>query len=92
MARRKAPTGTDPDRPLLAEEIAAFLASCPTREQLLGYRPSPAVQQRARELLQKAEAGRITADEEWELNQLDFAETLMQLVKARLRPSKVTPS
>jgi hypothetical protein len=68
----------------LTEEIADFLASCPSREQLLGYHPSSQVQERARELLEKMKTGRITADEQWELDQFEHAETLVQLIKARL--------
>jgi hypothetical protein len=47
----------------LSEEIANFLASCPARDQLLSYQPSVPTQERARELLAKSKAGRITADE-----------------------------
>jgi hypothetical protein len=76
----------------LAEEVANFLASCPSREQLLSYHPRAAVQARARELLAKSESGRITADEQWELDQFEHAEMLMQLVKARVRAGKVASS
>jgi hypothetical protein len=75
----------------LGEEIADFLASCPSREQLLNYRAPPQVQQRARELLHKLKNGRITAEEQKELDQFEFAETLLGLVKARLRTKKDTP-
>jgi hypothetical protein len=74
----------------LTEEIADFLASCPSREQLLTFRPSPQVQERARELLEKSKSGQITADEQWELDQFEYAEMLMQLVKARVRAAKAT--
>ena len=39
------------DAPTLVDEIADFLASAPSREQLLSYHPPERVQQRARELL-----------------------------------------
>jgi hypothetical protein len=81
-----------PDVPLLAEEIADFLATCPTREQWLQFRPTPQTQQRVRELLEKSKAGRISEEEQWELDQFEFAETLVQLVKVRLRPKKVPHS
>jgi hypothetical protein len=51
----------------LIDDVAGFLASYPTREQLLAYRPSP---------------------EEWELNQFEHLEMLMQSVKARLRKAR----
>jgi hypothetical protein len=76
----------------LTEEIANFLASCPSREQLLSYRPSDRVQERARELLEKSKSGRITADEQWELDQFEHAEMLVQLIKARVRAEKVVRS
>jgi hypothetical protein len=72
----------------LTEEIADFLATCPSREQLLDYRPSPPAQERLRKLLEKSKRGRISAEEQWELDQFEHAEMLMQMVKARLRPSK----
>jgi hypothetical protein len=76
----------------LTEEIANFLASCPSREQLLSYHPPASVQERARELLAKAESGRITADEQWELDQFEHAELLVQLIKARVRAGKAVRS
>jgi hypothetical protein len=76
----------------LTEEIANFLASCPSREQLLSYHPSGQVLERARELLEKSKSGRITADEQWELDQFEHAEMLMQLIKARVRAEKVVRS
>ena len=73
----------------LTEEVANFLASCPSPEQLLSYHPPVPIQERARELLKKAKSGRITADEQWELDQFEHAEMLMQLIKARVRVEKV---
>lgn len=77
---------------LLTDEIADFFATCPAREQLLGYRPSEAVAQRARELIGKLKAGRISDEEQWELDQFEFAESLLQQVKARLRTGKAAKS
>ncbi|HPM79611.1 MAG TPA: hypothetical protein PLF81_02885 [Candidatus Anammoximicrobium sp.] len=74
----------------LVDEIADFLASSPTREQLLSFRPSEAVQQHVRELLTKSSQGILTAEEERELSQLEQAELLMRLVKSRIHSR--TPS
>jgi len=74
----------------LTEEIADLLAACPPREQLLSYRPSARIQERASELLQKLKSGRLTAEEQRELDQFEHAEMLMQMVKARLRAHKVS--
>lgn len=78
--------------PWLTEEIANFLASCPSREQLMSYHPSDPIQERARQLLERSKSGRITADEQWELDQFEHAEMLMQLIKARVRAEKVVRS
>lgn len=72
----------------LTEEIADFLASCPSREELLAFRPSPRTQERVRRLLGKLKANRISGDEQRELDQYEYAEMLMRLVKARLRTAK----
>ena len=72
----------------LTEEIADFLATCPSREQLLRYHPSAAIQRRDRDLLDKLKNGRITEDEHRELDQFEYAEMLMRLVKARLRSNR----
>jgi hypothetical protein len=76
----------------LTEDIANFLASCPSREQLLSYHPPAEVQERARDLLQRSKAGNITADEQRELDQFEHAEMLMQLIKVRVRAKKVARS
>lgn len=69
----------------LLEEIADLWASGPSPGQLLDFRPSAEVQQRARQLLSKSGAGQISAEEQRELDQYEQAELLMQMVKARLR-------
>jgi hypothetical protein len=75
-----------------SREIADLIASTPTREQILSFHPSEQVQQRVRDLLEKLRANRLTAEEEWELNQFEHAEVLIQLVKARVRAGKATVS
>jgi hypothetical protein len=75
---------------VLTSEIADFLATCPSREQLLNYHPSDQVQRRAQELLEKNKEGNLTKSEQWELDQYEHAEILMRLVKARLRSRKAS--
>jgi hypothetical protein len=72
----------------LTEEVADFLASCPSREVLLAYRPSTEAQERLARLLAKSKTGRLTADEQWELDQFEHLEMLLQMIKARLRAPK----
>lgn len=71
--------------PSLVDEIADFLASTPSREELLQFRLSEPVQERARELLAKLKAGQLRDDERRELDRFEHLEVLMRLVKARLR-------
>jgi hypothetical protein len=73
----------------LTEEIANFFASCPSRDQLLNYRPPEDVQRRAQELVHKLKANQLTSDEQWELDQFEHAESLLQMIKARIRRDKV---
>ena len=76
----------------LIEELAQFLANAPSRDELLNYRPSDHVQQKARELLDKQSEGQISREEQRELDQFEYFERLMRLVKARLRsPASVQP-
>ena len=69
------------------DELADFLVSRPSREQLLKYRPSKTLQRRASELLLKQNEGEISLEERRELDQFAFAEVLMRLIKAKARLS-----
>ncbi|MBC8117001.1 MAG: hypothetical protein H7062_21610 [Candidatus Saccharimonas sp.] len=69
----------------LLDEVAEFLASQPTREQLLAFRPSAAAVERAADLLARGNAGTLTFDDELELRQFESTELLMRSLKARLR-------
>lgn len=71
--------------PDLLEELADLVASLPTREQLLNYHPSEPIQQRARELLAKRNAGQTAGNDQEELSQFEWAEIFMRLVKSKLR-------
>jgi hypothetical protein len=75
--------------PDIVEELADLFASCPSRERLLNYRPPQVVQQRARALLAKQGESWLTDEEKRELEEYLRAETLMRLIKARLRAPKV---
>jgi hypothetical protein len=72
----------------LMDEVADFLASCPTRDELLAYRPSAQVQKRFQALLAKAKSAAVSAEEGWELDQFEHLEILMQSIKARLRKGR----
>jgi len=78
-------------RPLLCE-IAEFLASGPSQQELLKYRPSEQLQERATELLAKLKDDRLTAEEQRELDQLEWMESLMGLIQARIRADQARRS
>jgi hypothetical protein len=57
------------DSAIFLDEVAEFLASGPSPQQLVNYRPSERVQERARQLLAKQQGGALSAEEERELDQ-----------------------
>jgi hypothetical protein len=74
------------------EEIADFLASGPSPEAFLQFRPSRQTQDRADELLERLKEGSLSAAERGELDQYEQAERLMRLVKARIHARKARPT
>jgi hypothetical protein len=78
--------------PVLLIEISEFLASAPSQEELLKYRPSEQLQERARDLLAKLKNDRLTAEEERELDQFEWVDSLLGLVQARIRASHMRRS
>jgi hypothetical protein len=75
----------------LTEEVADFLASSPSSSELMSYRPSAKASRRRAALLAKSTAGTLDATEQWELDQFEHVEMLMQSIKARLRSAKTVP-
>ena len=73
-----------------ATEIARFLAHHPTPEQIVAFRPSAEVAERAYELIQVEREGPLTEEERQELESYVVIEYLMELVKLeakrQLRP------
>jgi hypothetical protein len=74
--------------PTLFEELGDFLASAPSQKQLLAFRLSEQVQERYRELLHRSSQGGLTRDEQYEFNQFEMFEMLLQFVKSRIRADK----
>lgn len=66
------------------EEVAEFLAAI-NPEKLLELRPSPAVQERVEELIQKKKEGALSSEEQYELDRYLALEHLIALTKARAR-------
>jgi hypothetical protein len=69
----------------LLDEIATFLASGPSRSAVLEFRPSQAAVQRASQLLELNRSTGLDDSSRRELDQFEMAESLMRLVKARIR-------
>ena len=65
-------------------ELADLFASGPTPAQLLKYRPSKALQRRARDLLAKQGEEPLAEEEKLELDEFIQAELFMRLVKAKV--------
>ena len=66
-------------------EAAKFFAPSPSHRAILEFRPSLATVERANQLLELNRTGTLDEAERRELDQLEMAESLMRLVKARIR-------
>ena len=66
------------------EEIAEFLATFPSRSDVLAFRPSAQTQARASELLRKSNSGTLTDEQQDELQDFSRAELFVRMLKARL--------
>ena len=74
--------------PGIFQELSDLFASGPSRTQLLNYRPSKRLQERGRILLAKQDEERLAQEERQELDEFLHAETLMRLVKAKIRAQR----
>ena len=73
------------ERVVYLDEVADLLASRPSAEEILAFRPSQVVEARFAELVANQRAVGLTDDEEEELTQFQQTEMLLRLLKARLR-------
>jgi hypothetical protein len=69
----------------LHNEVVDFLASGPSPQEIVRFRPSENDIARVRELLEKNQAGLLTESEQAELDQYETLDYFMTLVKARAR-------
>lgn len=67
------------------DEIIDFIAAGTTPEAVVAFRPSDAVQDRVAELVELSKDGRISAEEQSELEDYLELEHLMIMAKARAR-------
>lgn len=66
-------------------EIIDFFAAGTTPQAIIEFQPSPAAQQRAIELLELAKQGRLTPEQESELEHFTELEHILRMAKARAR-------
>ena len=66
----------------LYRAILNFLADAPTAEQMASYAPSPEIEQRLRDLLDRERTGNLTSAERAELDELERIEHLVVMLKA----------
>ena len=76
--------------PSLINDFADFLATGPSRREIVDWRPSESVADRANDLAQRRKEGEVTADEERELEAFLNSEIMLSLLKARLRSNTRT--
>jgi hypothetical protein len=65
------------------DEIIDLFARGASSAEVLAFRPSPEMQERVRDLLERNAADKLTEEEVAELERFGEIEHLMQLVKAR---------
>jgi len=73
------------ERPSLFDEILDFLASTPTPEHIIAFKPSESLQARASQLLDKNRNDALTAEERNELDEFSRMNHLMSMLKAKSR-------
>jgi len=66
----------------LYRDILSFLASDPSPEKILAFRPAPEIIERLKTLLACETAGEITQTEKEELEEFEQIEHLMVMIKA----------
>jgi hypothetical protein len=71
--------------PVVAElsDVLEKLASLPTPEEILAFRPLAALEERIEELAEKSRSGRLSADEQRAWEQYQYVEHLVRMAKAR---------
>lgn len=67
------------------DEVLEFLASTPTPEHILAFRPSEAMQQRVSYLLEMNRNGTLSTPGQAELNEFTQLEHFMRMLKIKAR-------
>jgi hypothetical protein len=66
-------------------EILDFIAAGTTPDAVVHFRPSPEVQRRVAELVEREKAARLSSEEKAELDHFMELEHIMRMAKARAR-------
>ena len=74
--------------PSLINDFADFLGSTPSREEILQWRPTTAVEERYHALVYKRKEGILAPEELTELEGFLNSEIVLSMLKARLRSKK----
>ena len=69
----------------LLDEITDFLASIPTAEEIVAFKPSESLNDRLHELLERAGEGELTDAEQKELDEFLRASHLLKMLKGKVR-------
>ncbi|MCZ2099097.1 MAG: hypothetical protein LC121_23120 [Anaerolineae bacterium] len=67
------------------QEVYYFLASSPTPEEILAFRPAEATQQRIHTLLEASKAGRLSEADAAELDEFEQVEHFVRMLKLHAR-------
>lgn len=67
------------------DEIIDFLASAPSAEAIIAYQPPEQLQARMHDLMQKNREGKLTADEESELDEFLRMNRFMSRLQAKTK-------
>lgn len=71
--------------PTLFDEVLDFLASTPTPEDIIAFRPSEMLQERASYLLDKKRTDSLTGEEEADLDAFTWMNHFISMLKIRAR-------
>jgi hypothetical protein len=71
--------------PSLINDFADFLASGPSRSEIIDWRPSESVVDRYSELVERRKEATVSLDEQRELEAFLNSEIVLGMLKARLR-------
>jgi len=72
-------------QPAAYDELVDLFADPAVAERILTFHPSPAMQTRIEELLERNREGVLTSEEQAELDEVERLEHFMRLIKARVR-------